>query len=412
MDWRLVQAETFVLPSDIWSTSPKKQPCKDKQLQTKMNGQMDCVLVAVKIEYDCPLLSWKPLVGNQRPPRSKSGVTGSGPLKEDRTGDDDGDGPAAGHPVGGCGGGGHLAGPLVETTGKLELLQKTLPKAQDADPMAQGDGGLDVFVYGQADKLRNFVAGIFIPQYHYPFPVALCFTQVLVSLVFINLLHALGLVHLRPYSRSLGERLLLPAICNSVHSVLMTWAKASSPYANLFLFTVPLLPLLTLGFSFALKVASLPSHHLSVLISILSGMFVVITASNGIPVVESLEYLYAPLALILHSLSLITFTKVSESVRQQPSDVQPSVFDIYYAQLVIQGGVLGFLWLLHPDKPWLVLKMSSWRNLLFHGYLLAIVLLGMVLNFLVCTSTLCVSPLAAALLYSARYMVQPFFHLL
>ncbi|XP_023183597.1 uncharacterized protein LOC111606687 [Xiphophorus maculatus] len=277
---------------------------------------------------------------------------------------------------------------------------------------AEGDGGLDVFVYGQADKLRNFVAGIFIPQYHYPFPVALCFTQVLVSLVFINLLHALGLVHLRPYSRSLGERLLLPAICNSVHSVLMTWAKASSPYANLFLFTVPLLPLLTLGFSFALKVASLPSHHLSVLISILSGMFVVITASNGIPVVESLEYLYAPLALILHSLSLITFAKVSESVRQQPSDVQPSVFDIYYAQLVIQSGVLGFLWLLHPDKPWLVLKMSSWRNLLFHGYLLAIVLLGMVLNFLVCTSTLCVSPLAAALLYSARYMVQPFFHLL
>uniref|UniRef100_A0A3P9NYY2 Si:ch211-207n2.7 n=1 Tax=Poecilia reticulata TaxID=8081 RepID=A0A3P9NYY2_POERE len=223
-----------------------------------------------------------------------------------------------------------------------------------------------VIVYGQADKLRNFVAGIFIPQYHYPFPVALCFTQVLVSLVFINLLHALGLVHLRPYSRSLGERLLLPAICNSFHSVLMNWAKASSPYANLFLFTVPLLPLLTLGFT-----------------------------SIGIPGVESLEYLYAPLALILHSLSLISFAKVSESVRQQPSDVQPSVFDIYYVQLVNQSGVLGLLWLLHPDKPWLVLKMSSWRNLLFHGYLLAIVLLGMVLNFLVCASALCVSPLAA-----------------
>ncbi|XP_007545483.1 uncharacterized protein LOC106934971 [Poecilia latipinna] len=269
-----------------------------------------------------------------------------------------------------------------------------------------------VIVYGQADKLRNFVAGIFIPQYHYPFPVALCFTQVLVSLVFINLLHALGLVHLRPYSRSLGERLLLPTICNSFHSVLMTWTKTSSPYANLFLFTVPLLPLLTLGFSFALKVASPPSHHLSVLISILSGMFVVITASNGIPGVEPLESLYAPLALILHSLSLISFAKVSESVRQQPSDVQPSVFDIYYAQLVNQSGVLGLLWLLHPDKPWLVLKMSNWRNLLFHGYLLAIVLLGMVLNFLVCVSALCVSPLAAALLYSARYMVQPFFHLL
>uniref|UniRef100_A0A146P4M0 Si:ch211-207n2.7 n=1 Tax=Fundulus heteroclitus TaxID=8078 RepID=A0A146P4M0_FUNHE len=271
---------------------------------------------------------------------------------------------------------------------------------------------LVVIIYSQADKLRNFVAGIFIPQYHYSFPVALCFTQVLVSLVFINLLHALGLVPLRSYSRSLGERLLLPAICNSVHSVLVTWAKASSPYTSLFFFTVPLLPLLTVGLSFALKVASPPSHHSSVLISILSGMFVVITASKGISGNEPLEYFYAPLALILHSLSLIGLAKVSEAERHQPPDVQASVFDIYYAQLVNQSGVLGLLWVLHPDNPCEVLRLSSWRNLLFHGYLLAIVLLGMVLNFFVCISALCVSPLAAALLYSARYMVQPFFHLL
>ena len=33
-------------------------------------------------------------------------------------------------------------------------------------------------IYGLADKLRNFVAGIFIPQYHYPYAVALCFAQV------------------------------------------------------------------------------------------------------------------------------------------------------------------------------------------------------------------------------------------
>lgn len=35
-----------------------------------------------------------------------------------------------------------------------------------------------VVIYGLADKLRNFVVGIFIPQYHYPYAVALCFAQV------------------------------------------------------------------------------------------------------------------------------------------------------------------------------------------------------------------------------------------
>lgn len=35
-----------------------------------------------------------------------------------------------------------------------------------------------VVIYGLADKLQNFVAGIFIPQYHYPYAVALCFAQV------------------------------------------------------------------------------------------------------------------------------------------------------------------------------------------------------------------------------------------
>uniref|UniRef100_A0A3Q2Q4M6 Si:ch211-207n2.7 n=1 Tax=Fundulus heteroclitus TaxID=8078 RepID=A0A3Q2Q4M6_FUNHE len=240
---------------------------------------------------------------------------------------------------------------------------------------------LVVIIYSQADKLRNFVAGIFIPQYHYSFPVALCFTQV--SKLQYSCFQLIS------YSRSLGERLLLPAICNSVHSVLVTWAKASSPYTSLFFFTVPLLPLLT-GLLYLLSAFS----------------FFLSTASKGISGNEPLEYFYAPLALILHSLSLIGLAKVSEAERHQPPDVQASVFDIYYAQLVNQSGVLGLLWVLHPDNPCEVLRLSSWRNLLFHGYLLAIVLLGMVLNFFVCISALCVSPLAAALLYSARYMTR------
>nr|XP_019953703.1 PREDICTED: uncharacterized protein LOC109636434 [Paralichthys olivaceus]XP_019953714.1 PREDICTED: uncharacterized protein LOC109636434 [Paralichthys olivaceus] len=265
-----------------------------------------------------------------------------------------------------------------------------------------------VVIYGLADKLRNFVAGIFIPQYHYPYAVALCFGQVLISVSVLNLLHVLDLVPLKCYSRSLGERVLVPAICTSTHAVLATWAQASSVYSGLFPTTLPLLPLLTVGFSFALKLTSLPSLHISVLISILTGTSLVITVSKGVSVIEPLEYMYAPLALILHSVSLTWLAKVSEAERHHSPDAQASIFDIYYAQLVNQSWVLGLLWLLHPDRPWQVLSRGSWHTLLFHGYLLAILLLGMVLNFLVSISALWVSPLSAALLHSARQVVQPF----
>ncbi|XP_045926669.1 uncharacterized protein si:ch211-248a14.8 isoform X4 [Micropterus dolomieu] len=269
-----------------------------------------------------------------------------------------------------------------------------------------------VVIYGLADKLRNFVAGIFIPQYHYPYAVALCFAQVLVTLLVLNLLHILDLVPLKPYSRSLGERVLVPAICNGVHAVLGMWAKASSSYVGFYHLSLPLLPIVTVGFGFSLKLAPPPSIHISVLISIMSGTSFVITASQGLADIEPLEYVYAPLALILHSLSLTWLAKVSEAERQNTPDAQASIFDIYYNQLVNQCWVLGLLWMLHPDSPWQVLSQGSWHSLLFHGYLFAILLLGMLLNFLVGISALSVSPLAAALLYSARQMVQPFFQIL
>ncbi|XP_026212220.1 uncharacterized protein si:ch211-248a14.8 isoform X2 [Anabas testudineus] len=269
-----------------------------------------------------------------------------------------------------------------------------------------------VVIYGLADKLQNFVAGIFIPQYHYPYAVALSFAQVLISLLVLNLLHVLSLVPLKHYSRSLGERLLVPAICNSIHTVLALWAKASSWYAGLFPLTLPLLPLLTVGFGFALKLTLPPSIHISVLISILSGASTVLTASHGLSGAEPLEYLYAPLALILHSVSLAWLAKVSEAEHRFSADAQTSIFDIYYTQLVNQSWMLGLLWLLHVDNPWHVLSQGNWHSLLFYGYLFAILLLGMVLDFVVCMSALCVSPVAAALIHSAREVLQPFFQFL
>lgn len=266
--------------------------------------------------------------------------------------------------------------------------------------------------YGLCDKLRNFVFGIFVPQYHYPYSVALSFGQVLVSLLVLNLLHAVGLVRLKPFSRSLGEKMLVPAIGLSIHDVLVTWAKASSLDSGLYPQMLLLLPSATVGFSYCLKVPSLPSVHISVLIAIFSGTSFVLTVSQELGSIHPLEYMYAPLAVLLHSLSLTFLAKALEAEHHQPPDSQASMFDIYYTLMVAQSCVLGPLWLLHPDGPWKVWRNSSWHSLLFLGYLLALLLLSTVLNLALAVSALCVSPFAAALLHSARQLMRPFLHLL
>lgn len=122
--------------------------------------------------------------------------------------------------------------------------------------------------------------------------------------------------------------------------------------------------------------------------------------------------MYAPLTVLLHSVFTTFLAKILEAEHQQPPDSKASMVDIYYAQLVTQGCVLGLLWLLHPDGPWKVLCHSSWHSLLFLGYLLALLLLSMVLNLTIAVSALHVSPFAAAVLHSARQIMRPFIHLL
>lgn len=135
--------------------------------------------------------------------------------------------------------------------------------------------------------------------------------------------------------------------------------------------------------------------------------------SQGLEGTEPLEFLYAPLALLLLAPSLTWLAKVREAeCQRQPADAQASAWDIYYVQLVNQSCILGLLWLLHPHSPWLVLACGSWHSLLFHGYLLAVLLLGATLHFLLVATALGFSPLAGALLHSARQLVQPFFQIL
>lgn len=289
---------------------------------------------------------------------------------------------------------------------------KSLLSSHSLKPLVPILCPLLLVIYGLGDKLYDFVTGLFIPQYHYPYAVALCFGQVVISLLALNLLHFLNLVPLRSFSRALGERLLVSSICGSIYGVLSMWVKANSSFSGLFPLVQPLLPLCTTGLSFTLKLVSPLSIHILVLISLLSGTSLVITVSHGVSGVEFLEYIYAPLALILYSVSLTWLAKVSEAESRHSPDSQASIFDIYYAHLVNQSWILGVLWLLHYDNPWHVLKQGSWHSLLFHGYHLAILLLGMALSFLDGMTVLCFSPIAAAILHSVYQIALPFLHLI
>uniref|UniRef100_A0A674E443 Si:ch211-207n2.7 n=1 Tax=Salmo trutta TaxID=8032 RepID=A0A674E443_SALTR len=241
---------------------------------------------------------------------------------------------------------------------------------------------LVMVLYALADRLRSFVADIFIPQYHYPFAVPITFVQVLVTLLYLLLLHAMGLAPLKPYSLSLGERLLVPSICGSAQAVLGVWAEASA--------------------------------HSGILITVITLTSVTITSKciySMWEILIVLECLYAPLALLLHSLSLTWLAKVAETERRRHSSSHTSPFDLYFTLMVNQSLVLGFLCLLHPEGP-RALGEGSWHSLLFMGYLLSILLLGGLQHLLVDMAALTYSPLAAALLHTAHGLTRPLYSLL
>lgn len=127
---------------------------------------------------------------------------------------------------------------------------------------------------------------------------------------------------------------------------------------------------------------------------------------EGVYNVEPLEYFYSPLSLSLHSLSLVWLSKVAQTERGHAT-----TFDLYYTLTVTRSVLLVLLCAIHPDTP-RAITQGSWHTLLFLGYLLAVLLLGAVLTFLVDVTALRYSPLTAALLRSARGLVMPLINLL
>ncbi|XP_036450059.1 solute carrier family 35 member D3 [Colossoma macropomum] len=262
-----------------------------------------------------------------------------------------------------------------------------------------------VVLYSLADKLHSFVCGIFMPQYHYPYAVPLALIQMLLNLLALVGLHAAGLVMLKPFSLRLAERLMVPAVCGSFQSVLALWAEASS-HSGLYPLTARLLPVLSLAWSHLLALTTSNNTHFNCILVAVTFISVTITAREGLYTIEPLEYLYSPLSLFLHSLSLAWLAKVAQSERGHTS-----IFDLYYTLTVTRSLLLGFLCLLHPDSPRAITD-GSWHSLLFLGYMLGILLLGAVQVLMVDITALSLSGMAAALLHSARGLTLPLYNLL
>ncbi|XP_016421895.1 uncharacterized protein LOC107750860 [Sinocyclocheilus rhinocerous] len=262
-----------------------------------------------------------------------------------------------------------------------------------------------VIVYALADNLHSFVSRIFIPQYHYPYAVPLAFIQVFLNLLALLALHGVGLIHLKPFSLRLGERLFVPAVCGSIQCILAIWAEACS-HSGLYPLVARFLPMvsLSLGHLFALSMPG--SIHVSSLLTVLTVASVTVTGCKGLHAIEPLEYIYSPLNLVLHSLSLAWLAKVSQTERGHAS-----TFDLYYTLTVTRTLLLGFLCVLHPDGP-KALMHGNWHSLLFLGYMLGMLLLGAVQLLFVDVTALYFSALPAAMLHATRGLVLPLFSLL
>ncbi|XP_030641874.1 uncharacterized protein si:ch211-248a14.8 [Chanos chanos] len=264
-----------------------------------------------------------------------------------------------------------------------------------------GGAVVAMVLFSLTDKLHSFVSRIFIPQYHYPYAVPLTFIQVLIVLLALLALHGVGLLHLKPFSLPLAERLLVPAVCGSAQAVLALWAEASG-HSGLYPLIGRLLPLLSLAFGHLLAIHTPASASVTCLVTAVTVASVSITVYNGMYAVETLEWLYSPLSLILHTISLVWLVKVAQSEK-----LHTSPFDLFYTLTVNRTVLLAVLCLLHPDSSRAVTD-GNWHSLLFLGYMLGMLLLGALQLLLVDMVALRFSVLPATLLHSARGLLQPF----
>ncbi|XP_062863625.1 uncharacterized protein si:ch211-248a14.8 [Trichomycterus rosablanca] len=262
-----------------------------------------------------------------------------------------------------------------------------------------------VVLYALTDHLHSFLCRLFMSQYHYPYAAPLALMQVVLNLLMLLALHLLGLVRLNPFSWRLAEKLLVPAVCGSVQAVLALWAEASA-HSGLYPLAGQLLPLAGLTWTHLLAKSKPGFTHFTCFITAVTVMSVGISAYEGLHAVQPLEYIYSPLSVLLHSLSLTWLSKLGKSKQGHTS-----TFDLYYGLTVIRSVALVLLCALHPDTP-RAFTHGSWHSLIFIGFISGTVLSGAAMHFLVDVTALSSSAPAAALLHSARGLALPIFNLL
>uniref|UniRef100_A0A3B3RCX1 Si:ch211-207n2.7 n=1 Tax=Paramormyrops kingsleyae TaxID=1676925 RepID=A0A3B3RCX1_9TELE len=266
-------------------------------------------------------------------------------------------------------------------------------------------------LYSLNTWLYKLLTQIFVSQYRFPYAVQLAFAQALLMLAALSSLCSLGCLPLQPYSLHLGERLLVPAICQGAHAALALWAQANGA-AVLHGLVERLLPLACTACSHALALTPSLSARSAVLLATAVLTSVSLTVMQASLWIDALICLYAALSLFLHSLSLCWLAKVGEGEAVcRGGGRRVSSLDLCFSMTINKSLVLGFLCLLHPDgAP--ALSEGSWQSLLFLAYLLGVLLLGALQHLLLAVAALRCSPVAAALLHTAQGLAEPLTSLL
>uniref|UniRef100_UPI00398E8747 solute carrier family 35 member D3 n=1 Tax=Pristiophorus japonicus TaxID=55135 RepID=UPI00398E8747 len=246
-------------------------------------------------------------------------------------------------------------------------------------------------LYTVCSAFSHFFNRVFIGQYRFNFPGFIALCQALLTTVVLQLLKHARLLKIQPYLLESGEAFLLPSICFSFHSVLTLWAVASSE-STVFTFIRRFTPLASLALVQTCNLKKRMSSRRAFLVLLVTVCSVL--AGHHDFNDEAVVYVYGLLNLMFESAYLTLIQKICE-------DHKKSVVDVYYTCTINSCPLLLVYCLLHPDSPQ-IFPSGSWTSLIFLGFFSLVLLLGCLLNFLICLCTLLSSAMTTSMIEVAK----------
>ncbi|XP_067828560.1 solute carrier family 35 member D3 [Heptranchias perlo] len=246
-------------------------------------------------------------------------------------------------------------------------------------------------LYTLCSASSEFLNSVFVTQYRFSYPAFIALCQALLTAIVLQLLRRARLLEIQPYLLENGEIILIPSICFSFHSVLTLWAVASSN-STVFTFIKRFTPLANLALmeTFNLKKRTPSSSAFLVLLVTLCSTLAGLQDFND----EAVVYVYGLLNVTFESTYLTLIQKICE-------DHKKSVVDIYYTCTINSCPLLFVYCILHPDTPQ-IFPSGSWTSLIFLGFFSLVLVLGCLLNFLICLCTLRSSALTMSMIEVAK----------